>query len=286
MALALLFVVVGNFAVLADETETAPICKACKFDGTDPSDCIIYGRLDDDVVEWSLGTDACRDNYGIFIKSIDPGASCDSASAFVNSIRFGDLSSSDSRLGLGVASVGGPFFVESSGTNALRVDLADSLNINGETIDCAVEADCYNSMKAYFENGDGAKEKDQVCQKLHSQVKVNKNLEESTLRIRLCQELREKFTQASQGEPVPVACFPLGTEVGDYVRADPDNVVCSSFGLETPLSQIEGCENHLSTIGAAGDGSSGGSFCIRDYHFMDNDGALRNLILVIGKPDQ
>ena len=251
-ALVALFLCIGNhrpFAI-ADETEITT-CEACLFDGNDPDDCVIYGKVDDEVVQWSLGTNSCKDNYGIMISSIDPDTSCDSVNAFVASIRFGDLSNSASRLGLGVASDGGAFFVENFQEGS--IELADELNINGITMNCETsEGDCYNFMKAYFEEGaDGEKEMEQVCEKLYNQVRVDRNLEESTLRIRLCMELKDE-------QAVPVTCMPLGTQVGDLVRADPERD-CSGFGFETPLSSIPACKDVASGEGSTGSSTEDGS---------------------------
>ena len=236
-------------AAAAEEPET---CEACLFDGSDTSSCVIYGKVDDQVVNWSLGTDSCKDNYNIFISSIDPEVSCASANAFVSSIRFGDLSNSASRLGLGVNSEGGAFFVEDFQKNNNNIELADQITINGVSKNCGASSDgvgeCYNLMKEYFEEGaDGQTEKDQVCEKLYNQVRLDRNLEESTLRIRLCTELKDE-------QAIDVDCMPLGSQVGDLVRADQERD-CSAFGFETPLSSIFACKDVVAQTNSGGGGS-------------------------------
>lgn len=234
------------FSLLTVHSTTAE-CKACKFDGNDPADCVIYGKLGDEIVEWSTAGTECKGYYDIKITGINPSTSCSTVNAFVNSMRFGDLQSSTSKLGLGVASEGGAFFVDN--TDANRVDMADTITINGETTNCEASANnCWTAMKAYFAEGDGAKEMGQVCDKLYNQVRVDRNLEESVLRNRLCMEHKE-------GNQIIISCDPLAQQVKDQIAANPDRD-CSGYGFETPLSTVAGCENAVDSSKGTGSTTS------------------------------
>lgn len=238
-------------SALSPATTKAQECKACTFDGNDAADCIIYGKIDDQVVEWSAANIECKEEYNIAISGIDPSSSCASANSFVNSLRFGDLQNSMSKLGLGVASEGGAFF-EQNPDNMNQIDIIDTINISGEAENCVDSpSDCWNAMKVYFnDGGDGAKEMAQVCETLFDKVRVDKNLEESTLRIRICMEITD-------GTTVSLSCEPLAQQVKDAMEANPDTD-CSGFGFEAPLSSVAGCEDVLkSSNSTIGDEESG-----------------------------
>ena len=128
-----------------------------------------------------------------------------------------------------------------------------SITIDGETINCeASQFNCYSAMNAYFESGDGAKEMAQVCETLVNKVGVDRNLEESTLRNRLCFEITE-------GAVIPLDCNPLAVQVGDLMEEYPDQD-CSGYGFESPLSSVPGCESVLAETGASsGTSSTAGS---------------------------
>jgi hypothetical protein len=120
-------------------------CDQCQFDGNNATDCKDYGKLDSTRLKaWSLGSDDCKDvwNWNIAITSVDPTMSCSLANAFVNAIKLGSLSASSTRLGLGVGSEGGAFFVQDP-DNSNSVTLASSVQIDGVTTDCVVSSsDC------------------------------------------------------------------------------------------------------------------------------------------------
>lgn len=233
-----------SFLLLSQQTAVvSAACNACLFDGQDPASCVIYGKVDDEVVEWSTSSRECRAFFDIAITSLDPNTSCQSVNAFVNSLKFGDLQSSTSKLGLGVSSDGGAFFTQDDSN---RIVLQPSITINGETTNCETsESGCFSKMNAYFSEGDGAQEMADVCQTLFNQVRVDRNLEESTLRNRICFELAE-------GGVVPLDCNPLAVQVGD-IRASNPTQDCSGYGFETPLTSVAGCEDVLET---ASDGST------------------------------
>ena len=226
------------FLLLSQQaTVASAACNACLFDGQDPASCIIYGKVDDEVIEWNTGSRECKGFFDIAISSLDPNTSCQSTNAFVNSLKFGDLASSTSKLGLGVSSDGGAFFTQDDSN---RIVLVPSITINGETSNCETsESGCYSKMNGYFSEGDGAKEMEDVCETLYNQVRVDRNLEESVLRIRICSELAE-------GAVVPLDCDPLAVQVGDLRASNPDQD-CSGYGFETPLSTVPGCEDVLET---------------------------------------
>jgi len=252
-----LFLLFASSVVLVSFTKaptaSAQECNACLFDGNDPDSCIVYGKINDDIVEWNTGSRECKGFFDITISSIDPNASCHSVNSFINSLRFGDLEASDSKLGLGAGSDGGAFFVQNPDNNNL-VEIAPAITINGETTNCETsEFNCYTKMSDYFENDEqGQKEKDQVCETLYNKIRVDRNLEESVLRNRLCMEIKD-------GSVIPLDCDPLTGQVSDAMEQYPDTD-CSGYGFEAPLTNVPGCENALADNGASeSDGSTSSS---------------------------
>lgn len=190
-------------------------CDACLFDGGDSDGCIVYGSIDGELATWSLGSEDCLAVYKITIATPDPSVICASVNSFVADVRFGFLASSSARAGLGVAA--GGFFDETDS----GLVLSDNITINSIDYDCTVSAaDCYNAMKDYFATPPGSDEMDDVCTKLVRQVRVDKELEQSTLRIRLCGEYPN----------LPDVCQLLADQVASAVEEYPDKQ-CSAFGF-------------------------------------------------------
>mmetsp|Transcript_33551 Transcript_33551/g.48909 ORF Transcript_33551/g.48909 Transcript_33551/m.48909 type:complete len:271 (-) Transcript_33551:25-837(-) len=201
----------------------------CKFDGNDGNDCRDWGLVDGKFVPWYLGSRQCLDLHNIKISGLDAGSICASATTFVNDIQHGYLSSSNARLGLGVSEGG---FFEQDSKNDNMVVLKNSITIGRSTYNCETsKSTCYNAMKPYFEDDvNGKKEMNQVCQKLYDQGKNDLQLEQSTLRGRLCMDYRNVNT------PVPI-CNPLLDQLKDQMKQYP-NKSCNSFqmgvGSKTP----------------------------------------------------
>jgi hypothetical protein len=233
---ALLFLLSSNSLLEVVEAE----CDACKWDGTDIEDCKEYGYIDDELVGWEVASADCLDAYGNNIASPDPSASCASANSFVNALRFGDLASSTAKLGLGMAE--GGFFTQDSNENPI---LKDSITVDGTTYDCTVsEADCYNAMKPYFATSAGQTEMMQVCDVLANQGLVDRQLEQSTTRTRLCQEL-------NSGTVIATGCETLSSQVSEKMAEYPDKD-CSAYAFGMGTSTVPGCEANA-TDDATGD---------------------------------
>lgn len=94
--------------------------------------------------------------------------------------------------------------------------------------------DCWNELKIYFEvGGPGEAEKEQVCETLENKNRVNLQLEQSTVRIRLCDELRNGVTASE--------CADLEAMVQAMGETYPD-LACSAYGFGVGDATIEGCE--------------------------------------------
>ena len=213
-------------------------CDQCQFDGKDSSDCKDYGMIDKEIVPWPMGSQDCKKNYGIKITSIDPSLTCSSSNSFVNSLKNGDLAQSNAKFGLGVSEGG---FFEQDPNTALPV-LKDSITIGGKSYNCkASQSNCYNAMKPYFANNpNGQKEMKDVCNTLYNKYRNDQQMEQSTLRIRLCNESRK-------GEVIPSFCNPLWPLVEQKMKDYPKKA-CPGFGMGVGSTPIPGCPGTTSSI--------------------------------------
>lgn len=140
------------------------------------------------------------------------------------------LSQPHRALGLGVAE--GMFFEQDPANNNIP-KLKATITIDGTTYNCEeTPMNCWNGMRPYFETT-GASEMAQVCQTLENQNRVNLQLEQSTLRIRLCDELR--------GGNTATECTELEAMVQEMGEMYPD-LACSAYGFGTGNATIPGCE--------------------------------------------
>jgi hypothetical protein len=208
-------------------------CDQCQFTSTDAEDCKVYGAIDNQLIAWNRASSECLDLYNIAIASIDPSTvGCGNPrnlNSFVNGIKFETIPNSV-RGGLG-ESEGGFFEQQGGGLYTLK----NTITIGGTIIDCeASESDCYNAMKDYFAVSQGMEEMDQVCDAVVNKVSVDRELEQSTARNRLCTDLKAAISPSS-------LCEPLASQVSDEVNANPDKD-CSGFQFGPGNMEIPGCE--------------------------------------------
>lgn len=145
---------------------------------------------------------------------------------------------------MGVAE--GSFFEQDTANNNLPV-LKETITIDGTVYNCdESETDCWNAMKPYFENStEGQLEMTQVCETLENQNRVNQQLEQSTVRIRLCTELQEGNTvtecteletmiQQQQDLYPELACSAYGFGMGNSTDCEESDPVDEETPEETP----------------------------------------------------
>ncbi|GAX17862.1 hypothetical protein FisN_18Hh066 [Fistulifera solaris] len=226
-------VIVLPLAISLLATRAYAQCDACLYTADDATDCKDYGQLGGELVAWPRASQECLDVYQIKVAQQNVASICTYASAFVNAFRVGDMQSSDAALGLG-ASEG--FFFEQDPSNNNIPKLKDSITVSGTAYDCSDDpTDCWNALKAYFEVGaPGHAEMEQVCETLENKNRVNLQLEQSTVRIRLCEELQNDVTTTE--------CAELEAMIQELGAANPD-LACSAYGFGIGDATIPGCED-------------------------------------------
>lgn len=200
---------------------------ACRFNvpPEDEAGCRVYGQLGDRVlIPWFRGSQECMDTYNIKVRAIDEqtlslmcpngDGSGASASSFVNFLRFTGSAASN-----GIKLSYPQFFTEEPGTT--RVVFTDTItDDSGATLDCdANESACWKEVRDFF--SENPSELAKACIDLFNRQANDLELEQSTLRIRLCQEM-------STSE-----CEPLWGQIDDFATDssnDPPRA-CSAYGL-------------------------------------------------------
>ena len=215
----------AKFHVAAQE------CDQCFFTSDDADDCRVYGKIDGVLVSWLKASEDCLDAYQIQNTGIDPfSVGCDpsNVNTFVNSGLSGGAIPNSVLAGLGVSEGG---FYEGDDLYVLK----DNITVGGVSYDCEVaKSNCYNAMKTYFADGEGAQEMADVCNKILGQVRVDRELEQSDARNRICQDIKDGTTPATD-------CGSLVDEVQSAVDAEPDKI-CAGFAFGSGTTTAPGCE--------------------------------------------
>ena len=203
---------------------------ACQFLDSDPPDCKVYGQLGDDVlIGWSKASQECLDLHSIKVQSIDPNTlkgmfpnpdgSGANPSAFVNYLRFQAGTSAVNGIRLSFDE----FFAEDV-TRAGTAVLRETIVVKGVTYECKPsENDCWNTaLKTYFAEEPGKSEMEEVAVDLYNRQKLDRELEQSTVRIAICSESGD-------------VCEPLKAEIEDRKK---NASGCSAFGLGPAENEI------------------------------------------------
>lgn len=184
----------------------------CKFDNDDPPDCRVYGQLGDGkLIPWHRASQQCLDAHSIRISAVPPSTldgMCDppNANAFVNYLKFESTSAANS------IKQSYPQFWDGDANPITLVP-----NING--VDCKKDASgCWNQIKSYFKSNPSEIEKN--CQTFYNSAKKDKELEQSTVRIAIC---NDEVATAD-------ACGDLQSQV-EQTKGENPNKACSAFGL-------------------------------------------------------
>lgn len=208
-------------------------CDQCFFTSEDAEDCRVYGNIDGVLVAWTRASKQCLDSYNLKVTGVDPfSAGCDpeSVNTFVNAVRLGTIPNSV-LAGLGVAN--GGFFEPGAGGSYV---LKSTITVDRQTISCeGSSSDCYTAMRSYFADGaPGQQERNDVCSTILTRVANDREVEQATSRIRICQDIMDGLVPS-------VSCGNLVDEVQTAMDQAPDKL-CSGFGFGSGTSVAPGCE--------------------------------------------
>lgn len=203
-------------------------------------DCRVYGQLGDgNLIPWQRASQTCLDDLKIKIAAMDidtlwsicPFSNHTNANLqlLMNEIRFNPSPASRA-----IQSFYPEFWVESNVT-AGTYDFVNVIydNRNSPVLCTQSEALCWGTVRDYFTLTPEATST--ACKELHDRQKFDMDLEQSTVRIRLCFD-------GPTG--TPASCEPLQSQVTEIKAANPASG-CSAFGLgpASYASKLPQCES-------------------------------------------
>jgi hypothetical protein len=193
----------------------------------------VYGHLGDgELIPWNRANQTCLEEFNIKVSSIDADrmfAMCPYPNSTDASLQllFAEFRGNPGPAIKAIQAYYPQFWVESSTTPGTYV-LVDTINDQqNNPIECeSSENLCWGAIKEYFSANPEAI--DTACREFHDRYAFERELEQSTIRIRLCQEAGS------------TACEPLASQVIEIQELKP-NKACSAYGLgpgNTPLPNV------------------------------------------------
>ena len=223
----------------------------CEFISPEDPDCRVYGQLGDGhLIAWYKADQACLDEFQIKDRAVDLdvlermcpnlNGTDGNVDAYVNYIRF-----TEGVVGDAMRAYLPQFFDPEDGL------VSNYTTDAGVFLDCEANPSfCWNEIK--FIVSTQPQILTEACSDLWVRQINSLNLEQSVLRVRLCQE--DNATEA---------CEPLFSQVKAGQAANPDSF-CSAFGLgpagaELPAKETCGLDPFSSPTGAPAGGGEGGT---------------------------
>lgn len=262
------YVFASTLEVAQNVTTTTPTYCSCRYNVPfeAEADCRSYGQLGDDVlIPWYRANQTCLDEYQIKIVAMDrdillsicpyENATDVDVQLLLNEIRY-----NPSPATRAIQASYPTFWVESN-TTLGSYELVDVIYDGRNNPNCGVsETLCYNTIREYFTLYPS--ELGTACQEFHARNRFDMDLEQSTVRIRLCQEV-------DAGDVAP-SCAPLVTQIREIKTQHP-STACSAFGLgpgtqELPTKSNSNCGAGTNATSAPSTSSGRPSTKGRSYH--------------------
>ncbi|GKY95485.1 hypothetical protein MPSEU_000510100 [Mayamaea pseudoterrestris] len=214
---------------------------SCSFtvSADDEDGCKVYGQLGNDVlIPYNRASQDCLDKFNIRIRALDTDqveSLCGppvSVTGLVNFIKF-DSSSAANALKSQLS----PMFFDSNEDGSvytLRSNITSSSDGSNSLIDCtASSSDCWSEISNYLTNDDkGAALLETMCDELYARLNNGYELEQSTVRIAICNAIADTQTTGSD------SCTDLYDQISDIQASDAAPNDCSAFGLGPAENEI------------------------------------------------
>lgn len=254
-------------SLLASDSENSVTYCACQYNVPyeEEADCRSYGQLGDNIlIPWYRANQTCLDEYQIKVSALDQEtlwAMCPyenstnvSIQLLMNEIRY-----NPSPATRAIQASYPAFWVESNvtkGTYELVNVVYDSRN-NPNCVESAML--CWSAIREYFTIH--IDEVGVICKELHARNRLDMDLEQSTIRIRLCQEVDLSANESSS------VCEPLIGQVGEIKSMNP-STACSSFGLGPGTQQLPtNCSSPVVSQDTSGSRSAR-DFCSGTFSYL------------------
>ena len=192
------------------------------------ADCRSYGQLGDGVlIPWYRANQTCLDVYQIKIAAIDRDilleiCPYENATDVDVQLLLNEIRDNPSPATRAIQASHPAFWIESN-TTIGTYDLVEVINDGRNNPNCTQSVTlCYSTIREYFTLYPS--ELGTACLELHARNRLDMDLEQSTVRIRLCQEVD------GSSDNILAFCEPLVTQIIEMMSANPSKV-CSAFGL-------------------------------------------------------
>lgn len=223
-----LFWIVVCYTLLFQAASASSYCS-CRYNVPfeAEADCRSYGQLGDDVlIPWHRANQTCLDTYNIKINAIDSdvlfeicpfeNATNVDIQLLLNEIRYNPSPATRA------IQASFPTFWTESNTSLGSYELVDVIYDGRNNPNCIIsETLCYNTIREYFTTRPN--ELGTACMEFHARHRFDLDLEQSTVRVRLCQEVD------SSSSDIP-NCEPLVSQIIAIKSTNPSKA-CSAFGL-------------------------------------------------------
>ena len=233
------------------------------------AECRSYGQLGDDVlIPWYRANQTCLDAYEIRAVAIDRDvllSICpyDNATDVDIQLLLNEIRYNPSPATRAIQASYPLFWIESNDTSSVgSYELVDVIYDGRNNPNCVTsETLCYNTIREYFTLH--PEELGTACQEFHARHRFDLDLEQSTLRIRLCQEVTAVTLN------IPSDCEPLVSQLREIQNQNPSKA-CSAFGLgpgtqvQLPTRSNSDCVGSSNTLNAT-TSSSSSSMTIGSY---------------------
>jgi hypothetical protein len=237
LLLASLLPVATHGSEVASDGESSMTYCACQYNVPfeEEADCRSYGQLgDQNLIPWYRANQTCLDEYQIKISALDEEtlwAMCPyenstnvSIQLLMNEIRY-----NPSPATRAIQAAYPDFWFESNVT-AGTYELVDVVHDSRNNPNCVESATlCWSAIREYFTIH--IDEVGVICKELHARNRFDRDLEQSTVRIRLCQEVDLSANESSS------VCERLLGQVGEVKSMNP-STACSAFGLGPGTQQL------------------------------------------------
>ena len=232
------FVLITIFPALLVRASGAPSYCSCRYNVPfeDEAECRSYGQLGDDVlIPWYRANQTCLDEYQIKISAIDSEVLFEIC-PFENStdvdiqLLLNEIRNNPSPATRAIQASFPSFWTESN-TSIGSYELVDVIYDGRNNPNC-IESEtlCYNTIREYFTTRPN--ELGTACKEFHARHRFDKDVEQSTIRIRLCQEVDGTSTansSSSNSDSIP-NCEPLVSQI-ITIKGENPSKACSAFGL-------------------------------------------------------
>lgn len=243
----LLLLCLTTTTLAAESNSTTTYCNCQYTNSSTEANCRVYGLLGNAtdassvLVPWYRATQECLNDYKIKISFMDTStliAMCPNSNGtgavtnlIINEMKFNSLNPAVQAL----MKFYDEWFEEGNTADVyqLKNNITDD---TGSVIDCeSSSSNCWNVISQYFTKN--PKDFEQICTEFHNRYRMNKELEQSTIRGRICQEISPSSTDLG----VSTNCSDLAKQLNDIMATQPSDASCNRYQFGPSTRTVPTC---------------------------------------------